>query len=119
MCTSTLDVADALRAQPEIAIGELAALPGPKIPASGIWTSAALVPVQPPGFGLPPPVTVSAYVGVWLALPVLAVTVRVYVPAGADARVVTFRVAEPPAATDGGLTVAETPAGAPLTDRAT
>src|SRR6266536_903241 len=109
MCTSTLVVADACRLQPEMVIGLVTAAP-----ASGICTSVPLVPLQPPP---PPPVTVSANVALWLVEPAVPVTVRLYVPAGVLAEVVTVSFDEPPAVSEVGLSVAVAPAGAPVTLR--
>src|SRR4051812_29528916 len=74
MFTATVELVPALRAQPLIVMVLVTAAP-----ASGMDMSVPLVPVhEPPPV---PPVTVSVYVAVWVALPA-PVTVIGYVPDG-------------------------------------
>jgi len=59
--------------------------------------------------------TVSVTLAVWVRLPLVPVTVRVYVPAAVVLAVETLNVEEPEPVTEVGFNVAVTPAGAPLT----
>ena len=62
--------------------------------------------------------TTSTTCAVCVVVPSVALTVKGNEPVVAPAVVVTLRVADVPAATLAGLTLAVTPAGTPLTDSA-